>query len=175
MFTTDGEGKAKALELPTTTRDGGVCITGRDGDGNDVTRLALTEPSVDEILNIIPKIEEAQVHARTKDTLKKLQASTSFRSMLQRGLKAPAATAKGTLAQLKVPAEKKEGEEKQTEEVVGLIVRNPEEPLDLLANDQKSGALIIVLNDLEPHAVIVGDVVSAGEPVGAEAAGDVAS
>ena len=74
-----------------------------------------------------------------------------------------------------MPAEKKEGEEKQTEEVVGLIARNSEEPLALSANDQKSGALIIVLNDLEPHAVIVGDVVSASEPVGAEGAGDVAS
>ncbi len=175
MFTTDGEGKPKALELPITTRDGGVCITGRDGDGNDVTRLALTEPSVDEILSVIPKIEEAQVHARTKDALKRLQASTSFRSMLQRGLKAPAATAKGTLAQLKAPAEKKDGEQKQTEEVVGLIARNPEEPLVLSTNDQKSGALIILLNDLEPHAVIVGEVASADEPVGAEAAGDVAS
>lgn len=175
MFTTDGEGKPKALELPITTRDGGVCITGRDGDGNDVTQLALTEPSVDEILSVIPKIEEAQVHARTKDALKRLQASTSFRSMLQRGLKAPAATAKGTLAQLKAPAEKKDGEQKQTEEVVGLIARNPEEPLVLSTNDQKSGALIILLNDLEPHAVIVGEVASADEPVGAEAAGDVAS
>jgi len=174
MFTTDGEGKLKALELPITTRDGGVCITGRDGDGNDLTRLALTEPSVDEILSVIPKIEEAQVHARTRDTLKRLQASTSFRSLLQRGLKAPAATAKGPLTQLKVPAEKKEGEEKQSEEVVGLIARNPGESLALSANEQKSGALIIVLNDLEPHEVIVGDAVSAGEPVGVEAAGDVA-
>ena len=175
MFTTDGEGKPKALELPITTRDGGVCITGRDGDGNDITQLVLTEPSVDEILSVIPKIEEAQVHARTKDVLKRLQASTSFRSMLQRGLKAPAATAKGTLAQLKAPAEKKDGEEKQTEEVVGLIARNPEEPLVLLANDQKSGALIILLYDLEPHAAIVGEAAAADEPVGAEAAGDVAS
>ena len=175
MFTTDGEGKPKALELPITTRDGGVCITGRDGDGNDVTRLALTEPSVDEILSVIPKIDEAQVHARAKDALKRLQASMSFRSMLQRGLKAPAATAKGTLAQLKVAAEKKEGEEKQAEEVVGLIVRNPEEPLALSTNDQKSGALIIVLNDLEPLAVMVGDVVSEGEPGSRATTGEAAS
>jgi hypothetical protein len=169
MFTTDGEGKPKALELPITTRDGGVCITGRDCDGNDVTRLALTEPSVDEILSVIPKLEEAQVHARTKDALKRLQASAAFRSMLQRGLKAPAATAKGTFGPLKVPAAPKEGEEKQTDEVVGLIARNPEEPLALSTNDQKNGALIIVLNDLEPHAVIVGNLVSASEPIAEEA------
>lgn len=174
MFTTDDEGKPKPLELPITTRDGGVCITGRDGDGNDLTRLALTEASVDEVLSVIPKIEEAQVHARTREALKRLQASTSFRSLLQRGLKAPAATAKGMLTQLKVPAEKKEGEEKQPEVVVGLIGRNPGELSTLSANEQKSGALIIVLNDLQPHAVIVGDAGSADETVGAETAGDVA-
>ena len=78
---------------------------------------------------------------------------------------------KGTLGQLKVPTEKKEGEEKQADEVVGLIARNPEEPLALSANEHKSGALIIVLNDLEPHAVIVREAVSAGEPIDAEAAG----
>jgi len=148
-----------------------VCITGRDGDGNDVTRLALTEPSIDEILNAIPRIEAAQVHARARDALKRLQASTSFRSMLQRGLKAPAATAKGTFGQLKVPAEKKEADEKQAEEVVGLIARNPEEPLALSANDQKSGALVIVLNDLEPHAVIVGDLAFESAPTDAAGAG----
>ena len=160
MFTTDDEGKPRALELPVTTRDGGVCITGRDNDGNDFTRLALTEPSLDGIVSVIPKIEETQVHARTRDTLKRLQASTSFRSLLQRGLKAPAATAKGTFAQLKVPAEKKEGDEKQPEEVVGLIARNPGELSVLSANEQKSGALIVVLNDLELHTVVVGDAVS---------------
>ena len=169
MFTTDGEGKPKALELPITMRDGGVCITGRDGAGDDLTRLALTESSVDEILSVIPKIEEGQVPERTRDTLKRLQASTSFRSLLQRGLKAPAATAKGTLGQLKVPADKKEGEEKQSEEVVGLIARNPGELLSLSANEQKSGALIIVLNDLEPHAIIIGDAASADEPVAKQA------
>ncbi|WP_296711316.1 hypothetical protein [Rhodoblastus sp.] len=173
MFTTDGEGKPKALELPITTRDGGVCITGRDSDGNDLTRLVLTEPSVDEILSVIPKIEETQVHTRTKDTLKRLQASTSFRSLLQRGLEAPTATAKGTFKPLKVPAEKKEDEEKQTDEVVGLIARNPEWPLTLSTNEQKSGALIIILNDLEPHAVMIGDAAPVSEPVSVEAAGDV--
>ena len=174
MFTTDSDGKPKALELPITTRDGGVCITGRDGAGDDLTRLALTESSVDEILSVIPKMEEGQVPERTRDTLKRLQASNSFRSLLQRGLKAPAATAKGTLGQLKVPADKKEGEEKQNEEVVGLIARNPGELLSLSTNEQKSGALIIVLNDLEPHAIIIGDAASTDEPVAKEAAGDAA-
>lgn len=175
MFTIDTDGKPKSLELPVTARDGGVCITGRDENGNDVTRLALTEPSVDEILSAIPKIEEGQVPERTRDALRRLQASTSFRSMLQRGLKAPAATAKGSLTPLKVAAEKKGGEEKAADEVVGLIVRNPEEPLVLSTNDQKSGSLVIVLSDPEPRAAMVGDVVSEVEAVGTDVAGDVAS
>lgn len=111
---------------------------------------------------------------RARNTLKRLQASASFRSLLQRGLKVPPATSKGTLAQLKVPAEKKEGQEKQPEEVVGLIARNPGELVSLSANEQNGGALIIVLNDLEPHAVIVGDSGSATEPDRVEVAGDVA-
>lgn len=149
MFTTDIEGKPKALELPAMARDGGVCITGRDDAGDDITRLILTEPCVDELLGLIPKIEEAHVHQRARQTLKRLQNSASFRSLLQRGLKAPPATIKGKLAQLKVPAEKKEGEDKQAEDIVGLIVRNPEDLASLTPNEQNSGALIIVLNDLE--------------------------
>ncbi len=164
MFTTDVEGKPTTLDLPITTREGGVCITGRDSDGEDLTRLVLTEDAVDEILSVIPKIEEGQVHVRTRDTLKKLQASASFRSLLQRGLKAPAASRKGNLNQLKVPAEKKEGEEREREEIVGLIARNPGELASLSANEQKSGALIIVLNDLEPHPIMIGDASSASEP-----------
>ncbi len=167
LFTTDVEGKAKPLELPITASDGGVCITGRDGKGDDLTRLVLTEASVDEILSAIPKIGEGQVHARARETLKRLQASSSFRSLLQRGLKAPVATAKGNLTPLKVPAEKEDGEEGPPEEVVGLIARNPGE-LSLSTNEQKSGALILVLNDLEPHPVMVGDTASAGEPGGVE-------
>jgi hypothetical protein len=164
MFTTDGEGQPKALELPITTRDGGVCITGRDGAGDDLTRLALTESSVDEILSVIPKMEEGQVPERTRDTLKRLQASASFRSLLQRGLKAPPATTKGALTQLKVPAEKKEGEEKQQDEIVGLIARNPGELGTFSSNDQKNSALVIVINDLEPHQIIMGNATSETEP-----------
>jgi hypothetical protein len=74
----DDEGKPRALELPIATRDGGVCITGRDSDGNDLTRIALTELSVDEIVSFIPKLEEAQVYARIKDTLKKFRPQRRF-------------------------------------------------------------------------------------------------
>ncbi|GEM_PF-657705 len=169
VFTTDVDGKVRPLDLPVTTRDGGVCITGRDAKGNDLTRLLLTEASVDEILSAIPKIKEDQVSARARETLKKLQTSASFRSLLQAGLEAPAATAKGNLTPIRVPAEKKTNDEKSVEETVGLIVRNPGELLSLLVNDQKNGALIIFLNDLEPRAMMVGGDASADEPNAVEA------
>ena len=96
-----------------------------------------------------------------KSVLKSPRGRTHAQRLEGRG------TAKVILGQLKVPAEKKEGKEKQTEEVVGLIPRNPrnpEESLALSANDYKSGALIIVLNDLEPHSIIVGEAASADQP-----------
>jgi hypothetical protein len=124
---------------------------------------------VDEVLGVIQKVQEAQVHAQCKDTLKRLQASTSFRSMLQRGLKAPPATLKGSLSQLKVPADKKDGEEKPSEEIVGLIVRNPEEPLVLTPTERKSGALVVVVKDLEVQAAIAGTGVSTEEAAAAAA------
>lgn len=43
------------------------------------------------------------------------------------------------------------------------IARNPGELSVLSANEQKSGALVVVLNAREPHAVIIGDAASAGE------------
>lgn len=157
LFTVDVDGKPKPMELPITAADGGVCITGRDEKGNDLARLVLTEPSVDEILSAIPKIAEGQVHPRAKETLKRLQASTSFRSMLQRGLKAPDATIRGTLAPLRVREERKGAGEKQLEEIVGLIARNPGEMTSLSTNEQRNGALIIVINDLESHSIVVSD------------------
>ena len=167
LFTPEADGALKALDLPVTARDGGVCITGRDGKGADLTRLILTEASVDEILRAIPGIEATQIHERARETLKRLQASSSFRSHLQRGLSAPGATPKGSLGQLKVPAEKV-GEEEPRDEIVGLIARNPGELASLSGNDLKNGALVIVLTDLEPPLVMVGDA-EAGGPGAAEA------
>lgn len=153
----EGDGKLRALELPATTRDGGVCITGRDSRGSDLTRLILTEDSVDEVLSAISKIEEAQIHERARETLQRLQASLSFRSLLQAGLMAPAATPSGKLTQLKVPARSRQAEDKPGEAIVGLIVRNPGELASLSSNELKHGGLVIVLKDLEPHPVMVGE------------------
>jgi hypothetical protein len=135
LFTADVDGKPKQLDLPVIASEGGVCISGRDAEGNDHTRLVLTESAVDEILRAIPKIEEVQIHTRARDTLRRLQGSASFRSMLQRGLKAPQATTKGSLVQLKVPAEKAVGVQMVGEEVVGLFARNPG-PIAVLSQNE---------------------------------------
>lgn len=174
MLTTGVDGSSKTLELPITSAEGGVCITGRGQDGEDLTRLILTEASVDEVLNVIPRIEEGQVHQRARDTLKRLQASVSFRSFLQRGLSAPAATAKGKLSPIMVPAGKREGDEVTRNEVVGMIVRNPGDLGVLAGNDQKYGALVIVLNDLERRALLVEDAAAAIDLTPVEAAGGAA-
>lgn len=148
LFTADLEGNARKLDLPVTTADGGVCICGRDSDGNDHTRLVLTEAAVDEILGAVLKLDESDIHTRAKETLARLQKSASFRSVLQHGIKVPAATSKGNLQPLKVPSDAATAGPNAVDEVVGLIVRNPGE-FSLSKNDCKSGAIIIVLNDVD--------------------------
>jgi hypothetical protein len=154
LFTADVEGKPQRIDLPTTAAEGGVCITGRDDKGDDLTRLVLTEPSVDEILSAVQKIKEAQISPRARDALRRLQASSAFRSLLQRGLEAPLPTAKkGSLIPLKVPAAKTGDEQEAAEEIVGLIARNPELPSSLSTNEQKNSAIIIVINDVESGSI----------------------
>ena len=172
FFTVDTDGTPEQLDLPVIASEGGVCISGRDANGNDHTRLVLTESAVDEILRAIPKIEEAQINARARDTLKRLQESVSFRSLLQRGLRAPQAIAKGNLTPLKVPvkvpADKVDGEQVADEEIVGLIVRNPGQMAALSGIDLKNGAFIVVLNDLEPLSIVVGEITAAESGEGEE-------
>lgn len=157
LFTADVEGMPRKIDLPTTASEGGVCITGRDGDGDDFTRLVLTEHSVDEILSAVQKIEEAHVSPRAKDALKRLQASSAFRSLLERGLKAPPSTKKGSLIPLKVP-KAQAGNEQAEDEIVGLIARNPGELSGPFSqNDQRNAAIIIVINDIEPGSIDVRD------------------
>ncbi len=118
---------------------------------------------MDEILRAIPKIDAAQIHVRAREALKRLQASSSFRSHIQRGLNAPAATAKGNLEQLKVPTDNK-GEEGLRNETVGLIARNPGELASLSGDYLKNGALVIILTDVDPRPVVVGDATPASKP-----------
>jgi hypothetical protein len=154
LHTTDQAGNIQLLNLPNTSADGGVCITGRDKD-SDLTRLILTESSVDEILSAIPKIKPEDVNERSRETLKRLQASVSFRSLLQRGLEAPAATVKGNPAPLKVPGETKDADGNVIDEIVGLMVRNPGDITTLSGNALKNAGILIVIKDLELDAVVV--------------------
>ena len=58
----------------------------------------------------------------------------------------------------------KEGEEAPGTEVVGMIARNPGRLGVLAGNEQKFGALVIVLNDLESRALLIEDAQGVREP-----------
>jgi hypothetical protein len=145
------------IDLPITASDGGVCITGREGD-SDRTRLILTEASVDEILSAIPKIKAEDIPERSRETLKRLQASTSFRTLLQRGLDAPAPTVKGVLSHLKVPSAALDEKGGPRDEIVGLIVRNPPDLAKLQGPDLKNSSIVLMIRDLEPEAAVASKV-----------------
>jgi hypothetical protein len=151
LYTVDKDGNLQHLDLPITASDGGVCITGREGD-SERTRLILTEASVDEILSAIPKIKAEDIPERSRETLKRLQASTSFRTLLQRGLDAPAPTVKGVLPHLKVPSAALDEKGGPRDEIVGLIVRNPPDLAKLQGPDLKNSSIVLMIRDLEPEA-----------------------
>lgn len=166
IHTVEPDGSLKQLDLPSISSDGGICITGRDGTG-DVTRLILTEPSVDEILKAIPGIDPATVHERSREALERLKGSLSFRSLLQSGLNAPGPTPKGGLQQLKTPSATpaKDGE-KQKYDVVGLIARNPGDLPALGKNDLPYAGIVVILTDKEPDAAMASErLASAPEKV----------
>jgi hypothetical protein len=157
LCTVDKDGNLQHLDLPITASDGGVCITGREGD-SDRTRLILTEASVDEILSAIPKIKAEDIPERSRETLKRLQASTSFRTLLTRGLDAPAPTVKGVLSHLKVPSAALDEKGGPRDEIVGLIVRNPPDLAKLQGPDLKNSSIVLMIRDLEPEGAVASKV-----------------
>jgi hypothetical protein len=180
FLTPDTEGNLKALAMPVTRREGGVCMSGRDKAGKDLTRLILTEAAVDEILTVIAKIDEAQVNERSRPALARLKASGSFQSELQRGLSAPGAGKQGNLVPVRVPAPKVEGQVEVADEIVGIIVRNASTLAKLTtANDLKNGAVVISLTDVEPHSILIGEnfeaVKQADQPEEVQSSGDSAA
>lgn len=164
LLTANTQGGVLPIDLPALAADGGVWITGRDSKGYDLSRLILTETSIDEILGAVEKIDEGQIPERAKETLKRLQASTSFRTLLQRGLNQPQPIRKGTLAELKVPGPRPENGSPASEETIGLVVRNPGElPSTLSTNQQKHAAIIFVVNDLDLPESVAGDRAAEGD------------
>lgn len=139
-YSFDAAGVAQRVSLPKADREGGVCYTGRDADGDENSRLVLTEPVIDELLTAIGGIAEDAVNQRARETLKRLKASTSLATDLQRGLKAPASN-KSTFLPIKAFVPNAEGP--SAEGVVGMIARNPSE----IKADPKHNGFIIVLTD----------------------------
>lgn len=144
-------GGLQALDLPITTADGGVCIIGRTKGNDDFPRLILTEASVDEILDAIPRIQEDDVETRSIEALRRLKASAQFRSEIRAGLRAPW-TRQGTLTSIKYPGITLDAKGNPKDDTVALIVRNPA-AINPGVSDIKNAAVVIIFRDREPEAI----------------------
>jgi hypothetical protein len=147
-FTVGINGKLAPLALPKTERDGGVCYTGRDADGNENTRLVLTEGAVDELLDAILNIDENDIHIHARATLREGKASKMLGLALEVGLQAPNANRQAPLP-IKVLTDPQSDEPATS--VVGLLIRNPQafDPATYdLQKELKHGAIVLVLMDL---------------------------
>src|SRR4029077_10239900 len=108
------DGALVQIPLAAAARDGGVCYTGRDADGDENSRLVLTEEVIDELTEAGTKIKDEDVHQRAQETLRRLKASTTLAACLERGIKAPRAN-ETAYADLKVSS----GANPDQEETVG--------------------------------------------------------
>jgi hypothetical protein len=144
----DTTGAPRRLALPTVEREGGVCYTGRDAKGKENSRLVLTEPAIDELLEAISKLSEDDVIPQARETLKRLKASTSLAIDLQRGLEVPPSDKSG-FGPLKASAFGAGGE--TVKETVGLIARNPAP-----ANkpELRHSGFVLILTDPQPERPI---------------------
>ena len=84
-----GPDDLKKLGLEVVGREGGVCYVGRDKEGEEQTRLVMTEAAIDELLAAVDAIAPDHVHAKTKNALARLKTAKSLSSMLQQGLPVP--------------------------------------------------------------------------------------
>jgi hypothetical protein len=130
------------IALPISARDGGVVYTGRDKDGEENSRLVLTEPVVDEILDAIGKLDENLMDRKAKNTLIRLKASASLQSVLERGINAPSSSQPG-YSPIRVPAGMNE-KGKIITETVGMIARNPARDK---SPDPTHSCFVLVLQD----------------------------
>jgi hypothetical protein len=136
------DAKDHDIALPIAARDGGICYTGRDENGNENSRLVLTESVIDEILVSIESIPEDLVHGKALNTLKRLKESATLQGELERGLAAPPSNKRGYQT-IKVPGAPVDG--KPTTETVGMIARNPDGDKSL---DIPFSCFLIVLRDV---------------------------
>lgn len=159
-------GGLQPLDLPITTADGGVCIIGRTKGNDDFPRLILTEASVDEILDAIPRIQDDDVQPRSVEALGRLKASAPFRSELRSGLRAPWSR-QGSLVSIKYPGTTLDSKGNPKDETVALIVRNPA-AINPGVADIKNAAVVIVFRDREPEAIAMTPAASPEDEVAAE-------
>ncbi len=137
-----GPASLRELSLPVTAREGGVCYVGRDKDGNEQTKLVMTEGAIDELLTAVESITAAEVHERARDALARLQKAKSFGTMLQQGMPVPKSD-QTSFATIKATVP--EDGDQIKEGVIGLIARNP----STLPQTARNGALVLVVTDLE--------------------------
>jgi len=131
----------RQLELPRAAIEGGVCYVGRDDEGNENTRLVLTEPVIDELLKAIGEVSDDSVHPRARDTLRRLKTATSLAVDLQRGLTVPRSDKSGFSPIISAILD---AGGQSVQSAVGLIARNP--PPENTP-PVKHSALILVLSD----------------------------
>ncbi len=129
------------LELPKATASGGVCYFGQGTDGNDYSKLVLTESVIDELLLAIEKIDDNDIHTRAKDALADLKGTTSLSSNLQKGIKI---ASNGSYVELKVQKNGNDGNPISVQ--VGYMAKNPGDSLP----NVKNAAIIITVVDITP-------------------------
>lgn len=79
--------EARPVELPVDGfGDRAVCWVGRDGPGNQVLRLALTEPAVDDLQAALRAVGDANVAEKARGTYRLVAASSEFAALLMKGL-----------------------------------------------------------------------------------------
>jgi hypothetical protein len=161
VATYDADGKVRKLNTPRLDREGGVCFTGRDQDGNEHTRLVVTDEAVDELLAEIGGLEEGNTHLKSHHMLKNLHRA-AFGEMLQRGLVLPPTMGKWSV--LKADIVKESGGTTTVD--IAWLCRNP-------SPDQSrpgtQAALMIELRDTVPEGAAAAAiaVLESEEQVGA--------
>jgi hypothetical protein len=138
-----GPAALRQLALPVTAREGGVCYVGRDKDGNEQTKLVMTEGAIDELLTAVGSIGGAEVHERARDALARLQKAKSFGFMLQQGMLLPK-NEQTSVTEIKATLPEENGQPAK-EGVICLVARNP----NVVKPIAKNGALMLVISDLE--------------------------
>lgn len=109
------------MSVAALERDGGVCFVGRDGKGELVSRLVLSETACDELRSAVSKLEPKDVDPAAHATLARLQASTAFPLMLERGIPMPRLEAEKFIS---ISTKSLNADGKEISEIVGLIGRN---------------------------------------------------